>query len=166
MPHSQLNLLWWVESTVRTCTRGRLVTLTYMRYELAKQKLHRLKLCRWKTAVALQPQPSAKLSVKMRWDMPTKIVSENTAPSRRSTVYPVHQSRAETWNMKILWFNAIINKMCSRLANKPAQHNWVIILLKSDYLSVGNSCMLLAFGSQPNNWKCTLTSSRKIRSLD
>lgn len=48
-----------------------------------------------KTALTLQSQPSANLSVKMHLDMPTQLVSEKTVPSRRSAAYHIDMSSAE-----------------------------------------------------------------------
>lgn len=86
---------------------------------------------------------SVYLSVKMHWDMPTKLVSEKTVPSRRSAVDHAHISGTETWNnVKALWFDTDINIIRSELANKQAWQCEVIILLKSDYLPTDGSCML------------------------
>lgn len=82
--------------------------------------------------------------------MPTKLVSEKTVPSRRSAVYHVHMSGAETWSaMKALWLDTNINMLCGKLANKPVQQRKVIISLKSDYLPAGARRTLLDFRSHP-----------------
>lgn len=100
MPCLQFNLWWCGESSAQASTEGRWVTLTYIRCEQAKQKLHQLKLHCWKKISGGMKVSalSIYLSVRLYWDKPTKLLSEKTVPSRK--VSCISHSYEWCWDVK------------------------------------------------------------------
>ena len=140
-----------VNSSVRACTwAGRWHWLARDLNRQNESSIVSSSAAERKTAVALESQPAENLSARMHWDMPTKVVRENSAPlkvSCKSCPYEL------LWDLKqhesfMVWYQ----HGRGTVANTPARRYKEIILLKSDYLPPGSSRMLLLFWSQLANW--------------